>query len=359
MNEIWILGALGRSGRAIAAELATAQAKLVLVARDSAQLAALAESLGGSPRTVVADSVEAMAALIAAGQPAVVVNTIGPFAQTALPIAMACGPGRHYLDLANELPALVALAGKHDEAVATGRCFVSGAGYGVLGTESIVLKLCADRPPAATVRVETSPFVDSPGLLGRTLAATIVDGLPEGGRRYRGGRLVRASLGGEHEQLVAPDGTKIATGAMPTGDLEAAHRASGAPSAVAASSMAPSAPLIRALMPALTPILAALFSLRVVRELAIRRLAAVNIPPTFGEARHSWSHARVGWADGTVREGWLRIGDAADFTAKVAAEVALRLSRGEGRPGAWTPGALFGPELAEQAGGTFFVDGVH
>jgi len=38
------------------------------------------------------------------------------------------------------------------------------------------------------------------------------------------------------------------------------------------------------------------------------------------------------------------------LTSRIASEVALRLSRNEGRPGAFTPAALFGPELAEAAG---------
>jgi hypothetical protein len=45
-----------------------------------------------------------------------------------------------------------------------------------------------------------------------------------------------------------------------------------------------------------------------------------------------------------------------EFTVSVAVEVTSRLCRGEGKPGAYTPGALFGPELAEQAGGEFIVN---
>ena len=44
-----------------------------------------------------------------------------------------------------------------------------------------------------------------------------------------------------------------------------------------------------------------------------------------------------------------------EFTVNVAAQVVSRLARGEGRPGAFTPGALFGPGLAESAGGEFIV----
>lgn len=70
---------------------------------------------------------------------------------------------------------------------------------------------------------------------------------------------------------------------------------------------------------------------------------------------HSWGHAVVTWPDGTSREGWLRADDGMDFTADVATEVAVRLSRGEGKPGAYTPGAAFGPDLAVAAGGAFLL----
>ncbi len=71
---------------------------------------------------------------------------------------------------------------------------------------------------------------------------------------------------------------------------------------------------------------------------------------------HSYAHAEVEWADGTRREGWLRMGDASDFTTAVAVEVTLRLLRGEAPPGAYTPAEAFGPELAVAAGGEFLLD---
>ena len=69
----------------------------------------------------------------------------------------------------------------------------------------------------------------------------------------------------------------------------------------------------------------------------------------------SWAHTRVQWPNGESREGWLRAGEAMEFTVNVATQVVSRLARGEGRSGAFTPGALFGPELAESAGGEFIV----
>ena len=54
-------------------------------------------------------------------------------------------------------------------------------------------------------------------------------------------------------------------------------------------------------------------------------------------------------------EGWLCAGEAMAFTNAVTTAVTLRLAANEGRPGAYTPGVLFGFDLAVQAGGRFVM----
>jgi hypothetical protein len=93
-----------------------------------------------------------------------------------------------------------------------------------------------------------------------------------------------------------------------------------------------------------------------VRDFAKSRLARVKLKARMRPRPYSWGHARVEWADGTIREGWLRVGDAQVFTGAVPAEVARRLLAGEGRPGAFTPAALFGPSLALACGGEYVID---
>ena len=92
------------------------------------------------------------------------------------------------------------------------------------------------------------------------------------------------------------------------------------------------------------------------RNFAKGRLARVKLKARERPRPHSWGHARVEWADGTIQDGWLRIGDAQAFTGAVPAEVARRLLAGEGRPGAFTPAALFGPSLALACGGEYLAD---
>lgn len=349
MTDIWILGAAGRIGALVSANLAASGASVVLCGRGEQDLRSLAERIGGNTRIVVTATIDDIKAKLRKAGPVVVVNLIGPFSETALPIINACAPGSRYLDLSNGRDETAGLLDLDGMAKASDRCLVSGAGWGVLAAESLVLKLCEDRPSALRVRVDLAPYIEAPGRIGETFASTIVDGMCVGAHAYKDGRLVQARLGEHSETLVAPDGSTIRTGTVSSGDLEAAVRASGAPFAVAASNMAPTTSVARSAMSAV------LFLLRFrrVREFAKRRLANVVAPPPKGPVKPSWAHARVEWADGTIREGWLRAGEGMAFTSRVASEVALRLSRNEGAAGAFTPGALFGPELAEAAGAEF------
>ncbi|WP_213011884.1 hypothetical protein, partial [Paractinoplanes toevensis] len=311
----------------------------------------------GAVGVVVAGSVVAMAAEIRRRRPAVVINTIGPFTATAGPIIEACLPASHYVDLANDVAAVSVVLGRSDAATAAGRTLVTGAGFGVTATESVVVKLCEGRPQPAHVRVDMVPSLDlEAGRLGEALAGTILEGLPGveggrryGGRRYRAGRLAPAPLAGEVVRLTLPDGETVTTASMPLGELMAAQRASGAPSVIAASSEAPASPVMRAILPVAT----ALLNFAPLRAFATRRLAAVEVKARERPCEFSWGHATARWPDGSIAEGWLRVGEAQSFTGAVPAEVAVRLLAGEGKPGAHFPAALFGPSLAESCGGEY------
>lgn len=329
---IWILGAGGRVGRAVAARLRAAGQPLTLAGRRPAEGLDFVGTLDDA------------LAEIKATRPAVVVHTVGPYTRTAAPVLDACPPGTHYVDVANELTVTSSLLDRHFP----DRTVVTGAGFGVYATESLVLHLRGDRPPAARTRVDAIASVGAdPGRLGAALAGTIADGFATGGRAVRDGRVVPFGVGAARERLTTPDGDRVSTAAMPTGELIAAWRAAGADHVTAASVLAPPR-AVAATLGALLKLPAAEKNLSRVRTSARER------PRT-----HSWAHAHLTWPDGTIRAGWLRAGeDAMDFTASILAEVARRLAAGEGRPGPWTPGALFGPSLAEAVGGAFLPEGL-
>ncbi|MDQ0393758.1 NAD(P)H-binding protein [Labrys monachus] len=345
-----ILGANGRAGRVIARALSTREHAVILVGRDEDALSTLASTLQCKSRTVVAGDLKAIIAAIADHRPAVVVNTIGPFGETALPIIDGCPAGTHYLDLANEMQVFESMMVAEPRIKERRQCVVTGAGWGVLATESIVLKLCADQPPAKRVRIDNLASVKADGTLGDTVAATIVDNLSYGGRCYQDGRLKRVRMGYQPDRFAVPDGTNAVTGGASTADLEAARRASGASDIVAGAELAPTSPVIAAL----AGFIGALSRFGFIRRQLQRSFAKMpNTPP---KRNTSWARAVVEWPGDRRRVGWLRAGDAYDFLAKASAETATRLADQKGKPGVYTPGGLFGAELAELAGAMFILE---
>ncbi|MDI5970098.1 hypothetical protein POF50_012240 [Streptomyces sp. SL13] len=217
-GEVWILGATGRIGRAVAARLVARGRTPVLVGRDRERLRGAAADLGRGDdvRIVLADTAERVAAEITRRRPGVVVNTIGDYAATATVIARACMPGGHYVDLAADLAAVPRLLGLHDEATAAGSTLVTGAGFGVLATEAVVARLCEGRPTPREVRVDAlSSVATEAGTMGAAFAGSVVGALTTGGRRYDNGRLVRTRLGANPREVTLPDGQRVKSAGAP------------------------------------------------------------------------------------------------------------------------------------------------
>jgi short subunit dehydrogenase-like uncharacterized protein len=345
-GEIWVLGATGRVGREVVERLRQVGVEVVVTGRDRERLSRVSPDA-----RAVTGSLDEICARLAIETPAVVINTVGPFAVTAPQVARACPPGTHYVDVSNELSAFEALHGMDREAVETGRTLVPGAGFGVLATEGILVHLLAGGEKPSRVRVDSIASVAvEPGALGEALAATIVRSLLDGGREVRQGRLVRVRAGDAAERLTTPDGDVVTTASLGGGELFTAWQASGAPSVIGASALAPGNPVARAAV----SVTAGMLRLPGMAGFATRRIARIKTtkakePPR----RSSWGHARVEWPAGRVREGWLRTGEGMTFTVAAVAEVARRLAKGEGRPGTFTPARLFGPEVALAAGAEF------
>lgn len=350
-NQIWILGATGRIGRALAARLAQEDMHdVVLVGRSDTRLRQLTEELGGKATTLVRSGADAIVQTVQSNHPGTVVNLLGSYSDTAPAIARACMPEGVYIDAANDVTSLRALLDMGDTAANTASTLITGAGFGVLGTEAVVARLCQGRPTPSSVRADAlASFASERGVVGEAFAQTSVEVLGTGGLRYSHGKLVPARLGSNLQRLVTPDGTTVASAAVPSGELLAARNASGAPDVDFTSALAPTSPMVRPLL----PLIGRLVKLPAVRSLMIRMMAASKTEDSPRPRPHTWGHAVVDWGDGTRREGWLRADDAMDYTDAVLAAVVTRIAAGDRPHGAFTPAGAFGFTIAAEAGGAF------
>lgn len=347
-GETWVLGGAGRIGSDLARRLTGQGTRgVVLVGRDEQRLAEVARPLAVPVRTLVATDVEQLAAAVRAQRPSVVVNLIGNYAVTAPLIARACLPGGRYVDLASDLASVAAVHDLAEEATGTGSTLVTGAGFGAVGVEAPLVALCHGRRTPSRVRVDAlASFATRDGVTGEAFAVTAVDVVATGGRRYQDGRLVLARLGSHPTRHTLPDGTTVTSAAVPSGELFAAQRVSGAPEVDFTSALAPSHPAVRALL----PLMSHLARRPAVRRRMVAALAGTRTKAAHRPRPHSWGHAVVEWPDGTQREAWLRTDDAMDFTASSVAAVVQALAGPDVPTGAFTPAHAFGPQIALDAG---------
>ncbi|MEU5310856.1 saccharopine dehydrogenase NADP-binding domain-containing protein [Streptomyces sp. NPDC021562] len=308
-SDFVVLGASGTTGGLIAEELVRQGGRVVLAGRDAARLARTAARFEDRAVSVLGvDLTDPASLATAAGAGKVLVNTVGPFARLSPAVVAAClDAGTAYLDLANERSAVRALLDRDAEVRERGATLVTGAGFGPAATEALVLALLAAGAGAATVKVAAAPHsaYDTEGVRG-----TVAEAMTEGATRYEAGALVRAPLGEGATTLTFGGATRTVI-PVPTGDLEAAREASGAPEVIA---------------------------------------YAVPRGSGAGDGR-SHAYAELTDADGRVHTAELSTGEGFAFTAAVAAATAARLLDGP-PPGAWTAARLLGPELIASLPGT-------
>jgi short subunit dehydrogenase-like uncharacterized protein len=313
MSTILVLGATGTMGRLIARQASRRGLSLVLAGRDLDQLVQLAENLSPAPvRVALADlgNPEACRSLVAGVD--LVLNTVGPFSRHAGPVVDACvQAGVAYVDLANELPAVRQLLERDAEARRRGVVLVTGAGFGVVATETLALLLAQETGgQLVEVQLAAVPAVAS---TSAGVRATVAEALTGGSARYRDGQLVAAPFGEGKRMVEFPEGPRQVV-PVPVGDLVAAQRATGAPNVVVYGDVA----------------------------------AHAEPPPDTANLRsYAWAAATT--VNGHCLEARLAFGEGLQASASIAVEVAARVLASPS-PGAWTPGQLFGRGLAEACG---------
>jgi short subunit dehydrogenase-like uncharacterized protein len=312
MTTIAVLGASGTVGRLIAREAARRDVHVILAGRQAEPLIELASSLpAGLAHAAIVDVVDPATLESVIAQADLVLNTIGPFSRFAEPIVSACvQAATPYVDLANELSAVRALLDRDEEARRHEVQLVTGAGFGVVATETLALML-AHASPLQSIQVAAAQAV---AYASRGVKATIADGMAQGSPRYVDGQLVVGAFGEGVTTVQFPDGPRQVIPA-PVGDLLAAQRATGARDVVAYVTLPGE---------------------RSVQTKPVANLRSVAT--AFGCS-----------ADNTRTEADLSFGEGFEASATIAVEVALRTLQAP-RPGAWTPGQLFGTGLALACG---------
>jgi short subunit dehydrogenase-like uncharacterized protein len=200
----------------------------VLAGRNAPAVTALAERLGLPHR--VLDLEDPVALQAALGDVDLVLNAAGPFLHTAAPLAKACLQRREPITSTSatscrcSCPLRPRRGGQR-----VGVSIIPGVGFGVVATNCLARYVSEQVGGARQLEVASRVASAQPG---PGAAATMQENLPYGGWIRQGGQLVPKEFFTGVTTIGFPDGPCQAM-PVPTGDLEAAFHATGAPDVVA------------------------------------------------------------------------------------------------------------------------------
>lgn len=330
-----IYGATGTTGTLIAEEAIRRGHQPVLAGRSAETLASLGERLGLPWITVGLDEPGRLEQAVS--EVDAVLNVAGPFIATAPPLVQAClAVGTHYLDIAGEIPVLQHLFARDQAARERNITLIGGVGFGVVASNGLA-KYAADQLPGATtleLAVKADNQWTSQGATKSVLAV-----LAGGGYVYRESRFVPFRLGKGLKALRFPDGTFDIL-PVPSGDLEAAYRATGIPNITTFLPFRRSAAF-------LLPFMQWGLSLRPIRgrlEAVVEKLGTRQRESQAGGQRTSYAWARAMNQNGQQVEAWLELGEGYHFTAASSVQAVEQVLR-DHPSDALTPAQAFGADF--------------
>jgi len=340
----WIIyGANGYTGRLIAREAVDRGLQPVLAGRNRQAVASLASELSLEHRVFDLDDPEATREGVRGM--ALVLHCAGPFSRTSKPMVDACLAERvHYLDITGEITVFQACHERHSEAREAGVVLFPGTGFDVVPTDCLAAMLARSLPDAVSlVLAFEAGGGPSPGT-----AKTSVEGLIQGGRVRRDGKIRSVPLAWKTRDIPFSDGPRHAM-TIPWGDVYTAHVSTGIPDVE----------VFMAVPPATSKRLRKLrkfhwlLGLKPVGALLARRVGRQTRGPD--ESRRQSSGSKI-WgqasnAAGRTVTGEIRGPNGYDLTADAAVTIVCKILDSSPEPGFQTPSKLLGADFVTELKG--------
>ncbi len=218
-----IYGANGYTGELIAREAARRGLRPVLAGRSPEKIELLARELGFEARSFgLGDATQAGLQI---EDQFLVLNCAGPFSATAEPMMEACLRTRtHYLDITGEIAVFEHAQSLDARARAAGVVVCPGVGFDVIPTDCVAAALKSALPDATHLALG----FDSRSGMSPGTAKTSVEGLAQGGKVRRDGKIVSVPLAYKVRRIDFGDGEKDAM-TIPWGDVSTAYFSTGIP----------------------------------------------------------------------------------------------------------------------------------
>ena len=347
MSGHWMIyGANGYTGRLAARLAKDRNLSPVLAGRHAEHIRPLAYELGFESRVfdltdpaIAATNLEGVAAVL---------HCAGPFSATSRPMLAACLRARcHYLDITGEIAVFEDIHSRGQEFRNAGIVVVPGVGFDVVPTDCLAAMLKRELGSATHLKLA---FNARDGKLSPGTAKTMVEGLPEGGRIRRNGRIVKVPAAYKIESIPFTEDLSATAVTIPWGDVSTAYYSTGIPN-IEDFVGVPEEQIWKMKTPGLMRWLLGLAPVQAFVKAQIAR--RVKGPTDEQRARDEVYLYGEAWDDAGHKVALrLRTREAYTLTAESGVKATMKVIEGRLAPGAYTPSMAFGADYVLELEGT-------
>ena len=341
-SQWMIYGANGYSAQLAAEKAVTQGLTPILAGRNKAVIQAIADRLGLEARIFDLSDIQAVAKQGADVK--VVSHCAGPVSATAKAMMQACiEAGTHYTDITGEISVFEMAQEMNEQAARADIVLCPGVGFDVIPTDCMANYLQQAMPDATELNLAFSGNMSmSPGT-----AKTTVEGLSEGMKVRRDGKLVSVGRGYRMRDIDYGDGAKLSS-VIPWGDISTSYWQTKIPN-ISVYTPHSGGKLGVYLFPVIKTLLKSNFIQNFAKKKIEEKVTGPDLSQRESGMTHVWGEvknpsgktiaARI-----TVPNGYTVTMDGILMTAKY-----LMGYNGDG--GCYTPSQIMGSELAEQLPG--------
>ena len=223
-DSVLLYGANGYTGALIAKYAAQYGLQLILAGRREEAIKPLANELNLSYKIIDINNAGQLKDALSGVK--VVLHAAGPFADTARQMIDAClQTGTHYLDINGDISVFEKVKGYDAAAKENNIMLLPGAGFDVVPTDCMALRLKNKLPDATHLKLA---FASIGGSVSHGTAMTMVSKLGYGGAARENGKIVNQALG--KEGMWVDFGEKrLFVMSIPWGDVSTAYYTTGIP----------------------------------------------------------------------------------------------------------------------------------